>query len=461
MGTSVIVIGGGVAGLVAARDRARRGDTVTLLEASPQCGGALRRQVLDGVAVDVGAEAFGISRPETRALVDELGLDVIAPRRSDARLLLDDGLHDMPHAMLGIPTDLSSPEVRAIIGDAAAGRARELDARRLDASSPDVTLGVLVRSRMGDDVADRILTPVVAGVHAADPDRIEAEAIVPGLLRALEQTGSLAGAAARLRASSGVPGSAIAGLQGGMTTLVDALTSSLRAASVDIRLSTRASGIERTTRGWTVMAGDAPLTADSVVVATDAPTSARLLGAFPAVSRALAGISVGDVVVCAAVVDAAELDDDPVGSGLLVAPGHPSVRAKALTHASAKWEWIRAAYGPGRHLVRLSYGRDGRIDEALDDLPRIVASDISAVFGLPSPAIRGFSATRWDRSLVLPHPGHRARVRAVQDAAADIPSLQVVGAGLGGNGLAGTIALARSGQDSAARNSMEDWDSDD
>ena len=97
--------------MVAARELAGAGDEVMVLEAGDGTGGALRSGALGGVTVDVGAEAFAITRPETRLLVDELGLSgqVVAPRRSDAHLLLDDGLHDMPHAMLGVPTDLTSP----------------------------------------------------------------------------------------------------------------------------------------------------------------------------------------------------------------------------------------------------------------------------------------------------------------------------------------------------------------
>jgi oxygen-dependent protoporphyrinogen oxidase len=119
------------------------------------------------------------------------------------------------------------------------------------------------------------------------------------------------------------------------------------------------------------------------------------------------------------------------------------VRAKALSHASAKWDWIREAYGPGRHLVRLSYGRDGRIEEPLAEMPDLVRSDLAAVFGLSDPVIEQMLVQRWDRSLVFPRPGHRAAVAQLRASVADLPTLDVVGAGLGGNGLAGTIALSQ------------------
>jgi len=445
----VLVVGGGVAGLVAARELAAGGDRVTVVEAGDRTGGALRSEALAGVRVDVGAEAFAVSRPETRALVDELGLSdlVVAPRRAVAHLLLDDGLQAMPHAMLGVPTDLGSPEVLAILGGEEAGRAAALDSAPVGDVPDDVTLGALVRTRMGDPVADRILTPVVAGVHAADPDAVEASAVIPGLIGAMAAEGSLGAAAARLRAASGVPGSAVAGLRGGMNALVRVLEDDLGRRGGEVRLGSRVDRVTPDGAGWRIVvtghSGFTTLSADALVLAVDAPAAASLMAALPDVADALAGIAVGDVAVVAAVIDAPALDADPVGSGLLVAPGHPRVRAKALTHATAKWEWIREAYGPGRHLVRLSYGRDGRVDEPLDDLPAIVRDDIAAVFGIEAPTLLDVRVVRWDRSLVLPRPGHRAAVERIRSVVAGVPGLAVVGAGLGGNGLAGTIALGR------------------
>jgi len=443
---TVVVVGGGVAGLVAARQLAREGHRVTVLEASDRTGGALRSATLAGVEIDAGAEAFAVTRPETRSLIDELGLatDVVTPRRSDARLLLLDDTYAMPHAMLGVPTDLSAPSLINILGEAAATSARSLDSRAPGPLDPAITLGALVRERMGDTVADRILAPVVAGVHAADPDLVECEAVIPGLLRALAETGSLAAAAARLRSASGVPGAAIAGLRGGMTTLIRALDQDASRLGVDVRVGSPVRGVARRSTGWSVQVDGDTLQADDLVMAVDAPTATRLLDTEPGPREALARIAAGDVVVVAMVLAAPQLDDDPVGSGLLVAPGHPSVVAKALTHASAKWAWIREAYGPGRHLVRLSYGRDGRVQESIDDLPAIARADVSTIFALDEPDVIDLRIARWDRSLVFPRTGHRQAVAGVREAVSATPGLAVIAAGIGGNGLAGTIALARS-----------------
>ena len=79
-----VVIGGGVAGLVAARRLAIHGAEVVLLEASDRLGGRVAAVTLGGLTVDVGAESFAVRGGTVRSLVDELGLgaDVREPAGS-------------------------------------------------------------------------------------------------------------------------------------------------------------------------------------------------------------------------------------------------------------------------------------------------------------------------------------------------------------------------------------------
>ena len=79
MKREVVVVGGGVAGLVAARELAATGRDVLLLEGSAQVGGKLRTAQVAGLAVDVGAEAMLARRPEGVELARELGADVVHP----------------------------------------------------------------------------------------------------------------------------------------------------------------------------------------------------------------------------------------------------------------------------------------------------------------------------------------------------------------------------------------------
>jgi len=153
---------------------------------------------------------------------------------------------------------------------------------------------------------------------------------------------------------------------------------------------------------------------------------------------------VGDVAVVSLVVDCAELDAAPVGSGVLVDPDQSLVRAKALTHATAKWGWLAREFGPGRHLLRLSYGRDGVVAEPMDTLVNQAISDASRIAQVHLGAPIDARVTRWPQSLVHARSGHGELATRVAAAAADVRGLAVIGAGLGGNGIAGTVRRAHS-----------------
>ncbi|WP_309066163.1 protoporphyrinogen/coproporphyrinogen oxidase [Microbacterium sp.] len=452
----VVVIGGGIGGLVAARECAKVGMRVTLLEAADALGGSIRSAELDGVVVDTGAESFATRGGHVRALVDELGLSdaVVAPGGGGAWL---HGIPDAPDAplpvggILGIPANPFQDDVRRIIGWRGAWRAY------LDRLRPPLTighersLGRLVASRMGARVRDRLVAPVTAGVYSAHPDDVDTDIAAPGLNAALTRVGSLTGAVAALRLeqqekAAGRPGSAVLGLAGGMTRLVDALRTDLEKYDAEVRTGVRATGLTRDGKTWTVAidgetdAAPEPLVATGVIVATAEPPARALL------EEHVAGLGepapAPEIEIVTLLLAAPELDIAPRGSGVLTVPG--SRAAKALTHSSAKWRWVREA-AVGRHVVRVSFGTQGEpaATSSLDDdaAARLALDEASAMLGV---ALRPEQLVAAHRSrFVQAQPssliGASERRDAVRQAVQQVPGLAVVGAWVAGTGLAQVI----------------------
>jgi oxygen-dependent protoporphyrinogen oxidase len=286
---------------------------------------------------------------------------------------------------------------------------------------------------MGSRVLDRLVRPVVGGVHAADPDDLAVDAVAPGLPGALDrQRGSLARAVRSLRASAPA-GSAVQGLAGGVHGLVDALVADIEAHGGTLRTGVTVTSLddERTDR-W--------------VLAT--PSAVDLLGL--SVGRPDPGAQVTLVTL---VLDAPALDAAPRGTGVLVAREATDVTAKALTHATAKWAWLAQAAGPGRHVVRLSYGRAGEDPPAVDDRAaggeqpdvHTALRDASVLLGTPLSAeqLRGHAVVRWTQALPRPSADHARVVADVRAAVALRPDVAVCGAWVAGNGLASVVADAR------------------
>jgi oxygen-dependent protoporphyrinogen oxidase len=235
--TRVVVIGGGAAGLVAARDIARPGFDVTVLEARDELGGSVARHEVAGIPLDAGAESFATRGGHVAELLDELGLggDVVKPLAAGAWLRLPGRAVPMPKAgVLGIPSSPMAADVIAAIGARAAFRAY------LDRLIPvlkigeEHDLGKLVRRRMGESVLRNLVAPVTTGVYSASPDDLDVSIAAPGLNQAITRAGSLSGGVDLLRASAKA-GSAVGGLVGGMARLVDVLAADAVARGAVLR----------------------------------------------------------------------------------------------------------------------------------------------------------------------------------------------------------------------------------
>lgn len=464
----VVVIGGGIGGLVAAWECAKVGLRVTVVEASEHLGGAVRSAEIDGLRIDAGAESFATRGGHVRALLDELGLSdrVVTPNPAGAWLAGIPGVGAAPlpaGSILGIPQNPFDDSVRRIIGWRGAWRAY------LDRLRPPLTighersLGRLVRSRMGERVLDRLVAPITAGVYSAHPDDIDTDVAAPGLNAALTRTGSLSGAVSTLIGEvkeKKRPGAAVEGLEGGLGQIMTGLAAALDVLGANVRTGTRGVAVQRdgAERPWSVElvssdpgqdtpeSGEAErIEADAVIVATEEPTARMLLG-LPAASATAAP----EIEIVTLLLDAPTLDAAPRGSGVLTVSGNHV--AKALTHSTAKWGWLREAASP-HHLVRVSFGAQGEpaATAELDDerAAALALREASALLGVPldRTQLRGAHRARFIQSQpasLLGAPARRAKIREQVAARA---GLGAVGAWLAGTGLAQVIPDARTEAD--------------
>jgi len=453
----VVVVGAGIAGLVAALQCAELGIRVTVLESAPRAGGAIRGARVAGLDLDTGAESFATRGGTVRALIDRLGLaaEIVRPEGGRAWVTGLPGAAPLPAGgVLGIPENPWAADVRRVIGWRGAWRAY------LDRLRPPLTighqhsLGALVRTRMGERVLDRLVAPVVSGVYSARPDDIDVDIAAPGLNAALTRVGSLAGAVAVVRgerAPGTTPGAAVEGIAGGMTTLVDALLSRLRDLGATVRTRVVVDTVARHDEAWFVTATETDtaleLTADAVIVATDETAARHLLADIvPALTAPASAPVQPRVDVVTLVLDVPALDASPRGTGVLTVPG--TSRAKALTHSTAKWAWLAAAARvehPHRHVVRVSFGAQGE-PPATADLPdreayALAVAEASTLLGVPIEpgALVGAHIERFLQSQPASAIGQAESAARARTAVRALPGLGVTGAWLAGTGLAQVV----------------------
>jgi oxygen-dependent protoporphyrinogen oxidase len=429
----VIVIGAGIAGLVAARRLVLGGRDVVVLEASDRAGGQLARHTVGGLELDAGAESFATRGGTVADLADRLGLaeDIVRPADLPAWLHRADGTA-MPlpaTSLLGIPSLALAPDVIAAIGTRAAFRAALDLLIPAPVGAKAETLGELVRRRMGPAVVDQLVAPVVRGVHSADPDALSVERAAPGLRAALMREGSLAHAVASLRRRSPA-GSQVAGIRGGVVVLVDRLLADLERFGVPVHLSVtvdevapdhvRIGGV----RGSKVRPGDGrPGDGRPGGVRPGEVLHGEVLVAAPGVAADRAPGR--RITLVTLVVDQPELAAAPRGTGVLVELGAPGVRARALTHLTVKWPWLAERSG-GLQALRLSY--DGAPDAGGIDVDRAVA-DASILLGVPIRDPLDAAVVTWERAVPQTHA---------------VDGMRYVGEAVSGTGLAAVIAWAES-----------------
>jgi oxygen-dependent protoporphyrinogen oxidase len=401
-----VVVGGGVGGLVLARRLVLGGHSVILVEASDRLGGTVARQTVGGIELDAGAESFATRGGTVGTLAKSLRLgdDLVEPNPAGAWLQPATGpAFRLPeNSLLGIPGSPLARDVTAIIGSKAGWRAYAETLLPGNVGSKSATVGELVRRRMGDAVVDQLVRPIARGVHSADVDELPLDQAVPGLRRELLNSGSLARAVRTLRETSARAGSAVAGIRGGVVRLVDELGADLERFGVEVRLDARATVVE-----------------NRHVVAAGRRIDGKVVIAAPGVldPSSLPGHR---VILATLVVDQPLLDAAPRGTGVLVAEGVAGIRARALTHSTAKWGWLAERAG-GKHVLRLSYDADG------PDLAEWARADAEALLGVPIPvsSVLDFARVEWYRpNRYTPSPD-------------DIP---LAGESIAGTGLASVVA---------------------
>lgn len=448
---AAVVVGGGMAGLVAARDLAAAGLEVTLLEATSRLGGMVGSHEVAGLTLDSGAESFATRSSAVADLITELGLAsaIVRPDPAGAWVQLPQGPQQLPRTgILGIPSSPWAPEVRRAIGLPGALRASfdRFLPPQYGAGGDVTSVASLVRARMGNRVLKRLVEPVVGGVHSADPAILDVDMVAPGLRAALAAHGSLAAAVLAQRAAMKA-GSAVAGLEGGMHRLVTALEADLRARGVKLLLNRPVDVIERADDGWQVRSGDWSTKADRLCVAIGGPAAVDLLGPSVPGLFELEPAEGPEISLVTLVLDMPELDRAPRGTGILVAPHVPGVQAKALTHATAKWKWLADAAGPGTHVLRLSYGRAGDAPGRFADFDLFEAAlrDASVLLDVQlTPAdVLGWDLVAWPGALPFAAVGHKQRVTAARELVARQPGVALAGGWLAGNGLAAVVADSR------------------
>jgi oxygen-dependent protoporphyrinogen oxidase len=361
-------------------------------------------------------------------------------------------------SLMGVPGDRAGLAASGVLS--AAGLAR----LPLDHVLPrtkvgeDVAVGRFVAARMGHEVVDRLVWPLLGGVYAGDAYEISMRAAVPQLYEIARSGRSLIEGVRELQKRTaaqqkqGGGGAVFAGIRGGVGRLPVAVAEACRRAGATVETEAPVRELRRTAGGWQVVmdaaGGSRVLDADAVVLAVPAPAAARLLaGESPVAAGELAGVEYASLALVTMAYRSRELAKVPPGSGFLVPPVDGRT-IKASTFSSGKWGWVGEA-DPDTFVLRTSIGRYGdEADLAWDDtdLVRLSREDLGEAVGLTAAPVAA-RVTRWENGLPQYPVGHLSRVARVREHVGKLPGLAVCGAVYEGVGIPACVASARKAAD--------------
>jgi len=450
----VAVIGGGISGLSAAfRLHELAPDAeLTLFEARDRLGGILHTLRDDGFLIEESADNYLTEPPTVLQLAERLGIrdQLISTEPSQRRAFVvrQGRLLPVPAGFtLMAPGRLWPILTTPLLSWRGKLRlACERFIPRRGEQEAEESLAEFATRRLGREVFERIVQPLVAGIYSADSRKLSVAATLPRFIDMEREYGSLTRAAlakARARRQSSDESGARYGMfvtpRDGASSLIEALASHLPSGA--IRLSTAVETIEKTEHGWTLSCRDGAQAQpfDAMVLATPAPVTARLLDALdPVASGLLAGIPHASAAIVCLGYRREQLSRPLEGFGFVVPLGERRP-IMAASFSSNKF--------PGRApndqvLIRVFLGgaldpeRIDQSDEQLQGIAREQLEELIGVSGEPTLS----RTVRWPAAMPQYHLGHREIVAEIERHMARHEGLEFTNNALHGVGVPHCIA---------------------
>ncbi|MCG2786025.1 MAG: protoporphyrinogen oxidase [Anaerolineae bacterium] len=442
----LIVIGGGIAGLSAAYYAQKQipETQITLLESDSRWGGKIATERTDGFVIEGGPDTFLASKPWGVALCNELGLadrlHGTNPKTKNTYVLHRNRLQPLPDGLaMMIPTNVQSILKTRLVSWFGKARMGLDFLRPAKALNGDESLGAFVSRRLGREAYENLIEPLMFGIYAGDGDQLSLASTFP-YLRDLElKYGSLArGALAMRKKAPSTPGSRSAFLTptSGLAEMAEALVESLRLNGVCLRLNVPVESVCRlqpSTWNVTLDSGER-LESDSVILATPAPVSGKLLETLdPALASVLQSIHYASTATVSLAYHLGDVPRSLDGYGYVI-PRREGRRALACTWTSTKFPH-RAPEGYA--LIRIFVGRAGQDDGMPRDelaLTNLAREELKLTLGISADPILS-RVFVWENAMPQYNLGHPAKLAQIDSALANHPGLALAGNGYRGIGI--------------------------
>ena len=460
------IVGGGIAGLAAAYYSQQAlgahhpAARILLIEKDSRWGGKILTRRQEGFVIEGGPDTFIRTKPWGLELCRQLGLEnellgADAERRN-VFVLHRGRLVPLPEGLaMMVPTRVG-PMLRTPLLSARGKMRMALDLvlppRR---QAGDETLADFISRRLGGEVYERLIEPLMSGIYAGDGRRLSLQATFPFLRDWETRHGSLArGAWAMRRGRNGGTSSSrwrsiFLSPRQGMEQIVERLLRELK--GVERRAATRAVALQPAAGGYLLELDDGQsLKARAVILAAPAYAAAEILAALdPQLAAELAAIEYVTTATVSLIYRQSDFPPHLVGHGYVI-PRAEGRAALACTWTHMKFPHRAPA---GYALLRVFLGRaggEGAIPSDPQALRELAIAEVRQTLGMESRPLHAH-VYHWQRAMPQYNLGHLERLQRIEDLLAEHAGLFLAGAAYRGVGVPDCIRSGRAAAESAAR----------
>lgn len=447
----VVIIGGGITGLTAAfyLQKAVRNHhlpiELQLIDASHRLGGKMQTIIRDGYTIERGPDSFLERKTSVIRLAKEVGMEDTLVHNSTGKsyVLVSEELHSMPGgSIMGIPTELGpflKTSLFSVPGKLRA--AADLFLPRSE-KGKDQSLGSFFRRRLGNEVVDNLIEPLLSGIYAGDIDQLSIMSTYPQFYEVEQKYRSLIIGMKKSKPSNPKPHreetSKTKG-KGGFLTFRTGLQSFAEAieASLDphmILKGHRVNKISKTKRKYEIYLNNGEtVEADCIIAATPHKVTQAMFSDYRFFDPFKTVPSTSVATVALAFPEEA-INQDIDGTGFVVSRKNDySITACTWTHK--KWEHSAPK---GKVLLRCYVGKAGDetiVDLSDDQIVKIVLDDLKKTMDITM-APEFFVVSRWKNAMPQYTVGHKQRLSEILiQVKSQLPGVFLAGSSYKGVGI--------------------------
>lgn len=440
----IAIVGGGITGLTTAyylQKEINQHDLpfeVKLYESSEHLGGMIHTEHKDGFTIERGPDSLLARKPSVFRLIEEVGLqdNLVDVAAGKAYVLANEKLHGIPTgSFMGIPTQVTPFALSSLFSPIGKIRAAGDLVKSKSEPQEDQSLGHFFRNRLGDQVVENLIEPLLAGVYSGDLDRLSLMATFPNFYELEQKHGSLIKG---LRKSRGKQPkhkkkpSVFKTLKTGLGSLVDAVVEELDGGTIETK--TAVDHIEKRDSGYDLMLGTGEVAqADSVILTTPHYACQRMLTQYEFMEplKEMPATSVANVAMA---FDQSAIEKDVDGTGFLVSR-NSDYRITACTWTHKKWPHTTP---DGKALLRAYVGKPSDqevVDLSDNEIQNIVLNDLNKIMNITQPP-EFTVVTRWKDARAQYTVGHKERIHRIKESLrSELPGVFVAGASFEGLGV--------------------------